>query len=135
MAPDGTRPQGAEDGFARALRHARELIGARVDAAVYGVDHDLVLHHADGPAMTDAGITPEAVVGSPLTDVLTPDALAAVLPHYAAALAGRRTTFTYASERLNRAYWVQAVPITTRGGRVEGALAIAREAPDHRRRR
>jgi len=98
------------------------------DAAVVLFDRDLRVHMVEGALLPDAA----ALEGRSLAQVLPPERVQELLPHFRAAVAGEPRSFDH--ERLDGSatYWTQIVPLAAPDGAVFGGMAVFRDVTERR---
>jgi diguanylate cyclase (GGDEF)-like protein/PAS domain S-box-containing protein len=111
-------------------RRQRLLFDHLPQTAVAVFDHDLRVRFAAGPAISQAGATASEIEGRELTELLPQAQVAALIPHYRAALRGEKRSFEYRVPQSGRDYWVRIVPMAAADGEVIGGLALALDLSD-----
>jgi PAS domain S-box-containing protein len=99
--------------------------------AVFVVDPAMRYVLAGGEALQAAAMTPEALVGRTVREVVGPGLAASYQTNFAMALAGR--TFQVEHAQGDRHYVTRGVPLRDAQGRVTGALAVSYDITDRKR--
>jgi signal transduction histidine kinase len=94
---------------------------------LFGADQRHIF--ADGQGLRDAGLAREQVEGKTPTEAFPPDVAAALAPHYAGAVAGRRAAFDLV--HAGRTYYTQVVPITNAGS--ASGMVVMQDVSEQRR--
>ncbi len=102
----------------------RAVLASLPGTAVLVVDGDLRVGVAEGQGLADEGWDVETLQGHCLDEVLPPEVLSTVEPHWRAALAGNPQSFDSTSRR-GRSYWTQIVPFRAGERAGPGALMVA----------
>lgn len=89
--------------------------------------------HLEGPALPNHGLRHVDWTGRRLSEVLPADAVAAMKPHWEAALLGEPQTLEYRSQDGTRLYCVQAAPLKDPEGVVRTVVAVVQDITETQR--
>ncbi len=106
-------------------------LGALPQMSILVFDRELRFALGAGDGLLTHGYTRGSVEGRTLREVLPPEAVERLEPHYRAALAGRQSNFVYEALDRERTYEVQIGPIQD-AGEIVGGLVVAREVTAQR---
>jgi PAS domain S-box-containing protein len=115
----------------RELQESRERYRTLVDnfpGGVFRFDHDLRISAAGGAELERAGWDPAEIEGRTIYEVLTPDGVEPLEPHYQATLEGEARSFEYEWEGSH--YHVQTVPLRDADGEVTTGMSVAQNVTE-----
>ncbi|WP_152039615.1 PAS domain S-box protein [Salinigranum salinum] len=115
----------------RELQQRRERYRTLVDnfpGGVFRFDHDLRISAAGGAELERAGWDPAELEGRTIYEVLSPDGIEPLEPHYRATLDGEARSFEYEWEGSH--YHVQTVPLRDADGEVTTGMSVAQNVTE-----
>ncbi|WP_158591698.1 PAS domain-containing protein [Deinococcus cavernae] len=121
----------AEAALSASESRLRALIEHLPGSAVFVVDHDLRYQLAQGEALTEAGLTPEVLVGRTVAQAMPPALVADHEARYRQALAGN--AFEVEHETQGRIFITRGVPLSNAAGKIYAALAVSYDITDRKR--
>jgi PAS domain S-box-containing protein len=115
----------------RALQESKERYRTLVDnfpGGVFLFDHELRINTAGGAELERTGWKPDEIEGRTIHEVLTPDGVEPLEPHYRATLDGGARSFEYEWE--GRHYHVQTIPLLDADSDVVAGMSVARDVTE-----
>jgi PAS domain S-box-containing protein len=115
----------AEEALRQSEGRYRLLARNLPNSAVMVFDRDLRYLVAEGGALAPNRFTNQVIEGKTIHEVLPPEAVARLLPHYQAALAGIESTFEdYYNEQV---FLVRAVPVKDEQGKIINGMILSQD--------
>jgi len=128
---DIARRKQVEEELRRSDERYRALAHSFPNGAVFMFDHDLRYTLADGAGLGEVGLSKEMLEGMTIWEVLPPDTVDVIEPHYRAALAGEAHAFEVSFG--GQMYLAHALPLRNEQGAIFAGMVVTQNVTERKR--